>query len=307
MRLWFLCLGVLSLVGLTSCSRTSSEAASTPKVGLDVALHALEEDTYTNLRTGETFTEAEEIARMLEDGNTADDDFLRLVQSVGGYEEYGNLLRTLNTKEAKALHAKFGVGFSTKPPGADASKEGLSPQFIGECVKLFPPADRNKAHWMDKWKYAIFIDNAGRPNWANKEWELPTIPRDGGRDGCQTTVGKWGIRDDIGGHLVAATLNGYPRRANIVPQNRYFNNSEWRIIENTVKRCVNRSPQTSIRVVAVYTNSSTLRPTQIHMYMKTFRYAGLLAPFDNVRGGGPGTSGSTVARQFAAGFRPYCG
>ena len=107
--MWRLGLSALVLFGLTSC-HTSSETASAGKVGMDVGLYVKEGESYRNVRTGGSFTEAEEIARMLEDGNEADDDFLRMVQSVGGFSEYSDLLQTLDEEDIKALHAKFGVG-----------------------------------------------------------------------------------------------------------------------------------------------------------------------------------------------------
>jgi len=121
-----LSLGALVLFGLTSC-RTSSETIPTSKVGLDVGLYVMEGDSYRNVHTGETLTEAEEIAWMLEDGNTADDDFLPMVQSVGGFREYSELLNTLSFEENKALHAKFGVGYAVEASSPDIPKDELVP------------------------------------------------------------------------------------------------------------------------------------------------------------------------------------
>ncbi len=87
----------------------------------------MEGDSYRNVRTGETFTEAEEIAWMLEDGNTADNDFLRMVQSVGGLREYSELLNTLSFEENRALHAKFGVGYAVKASSPDIPKDERVP------------------------------------------------------------------------------------------------------------------------------------------------------------------------------------
>ena len=308
MLLRFLTLGTVVLLGLTSCSGPSAEETVPQDVGLDIAVHEIKNGTYVNLKSGETVTESEYIAQKLEDkSDTGDDDFLRMVQSVGGFAKYSELLNTSTFKELKALHTKFGIGVSTKPPTSFSPKGELEAQRIAECVRYFPQTDRNKWHWMDQWKYSIYIDAYGRPRFANKQWELPTAPPDGGRDACQTTVGSWGVTGDVGGHLVAAMLNGYPRRANIVPQNGNLNNGNWKSVEYTVKRCVNRSPQTSIYASADYPNSSTIRPNQMIMALQTYRSRQYAAPFNNVYGGGPGTSGKMVAEDFARLFRPYCG
>ena len=128
--MWRLGLSALVLFGLTSC-HMSSETASAGKVGMDVGLYVKEGESYRNVRTGESFTEAEEIARMLEDGNKADDDFLRMVQSVGGFSEYSDLLQTLDEEDVKALHAKFGIGYSVDF-STGAPKGELAPQQEAE-------------------------------------------------------------------------------------------------------------------------------------------------------------------------------
>lgn len=309
-------IGLIAFLLLAGCSQQPQNLAQVPdttSTTMDVGVYKVESGNYVDVSSGKAIPKIDQLDAMLSDANKADDDFLRMVQSVGGFVKYGDLLDTESIGELRALHSKYGVGFTTKPPSDAMSNKELSSQAIGQCVPFFPEADRNRLHLLREWHHNVYIDRSGRPSWVKKRWVLPTYPPTSQRLSCQTIVGNYGPSPatDVGGHLIAAMLNGYGGRANMVPQNSQFNSSQWLSAEYTVRRCVRRRP-TSLIVTPIYTSSSTVRPTQMWMDIKVERGA-LIRPFevkvafDNMVGGGPGTRGTDAAKAWANVLRPYCG
>jgi filamentous hemagglutinin len=55
------------------------------------------------------------------------------------------------------------------------------------------------------------------------------------RDGRQTAVGKQGRDTDVGGHIQACSLGGTCDRVNLFPQDKTFNNSDYKKFENVIR------------------------------------------------------------------------
>ena len=72
--------------------------------------------------TGKVTLEADEIRAQLADANTADDTFLRMLESVGGFERYNHLLDTLTHEELGALYERYGVEHPDNPPRTDIGR-----------------------------------------------------------------------------------------------------------------------------------------------------------------------------------------
>lgn len=107
---------------------------------------------------------------------------------------------------------------------------------IYDCPETFSKEWRN-LYWILN-DDTVGIDNYGRPNDSWVIWDGP--PSDGGVDkGCQQKVGHMGRpTGDDGGHLVARSLGGWMRRANIAPQNLELNRGAWTTMERAVSWCL---------------------------------------------------------------------
>ncbi|PIE44171.1 MAG: hypothetical protein CSA45_06775, partial [Gammaproteobacteria bacterium] len=60
------------------------------------------------------------------------------------------------------------------------------------------------------------------------------------RDRRQTQVGKEGFPDDVGGHIQACSMGGTCDRFNLFPQNKNFNNGEYKKWENEIRDALKR-------------------------------------------------------------------
>ena len=58
------------------------------------------------------------------------------------------------------------------------------------------------------------------------------------RDARQTQVGKEGLPDDVGGHIQACSFGGTCDRFNLFPQNKNFNNGEYKKWENEIRNAL---------------------------------------------------------------------
>lgn len=295
-KLGFYAVSLLVLVGLASCSQQNAEVIPAPDTRLsESASYAFGEEAVAAL-------EAELITEGLQDEDTSNDDFLRMLQEIGGSSKFGELLTTLNDKEMETFLEQYGIGFSSSLPGEEQSNE-LTPQRITDCVQYFPRWDRNKTHRVGG--HTVYIDGSGRPYWAERYYIGSGKPPTTSYNSCQTTVGRWGRSDDDGGHLISAELGGYNKRANIVPQNKDFNRIIWRSAESRVADCVKWQPgdKHRYRVYAIYPDRNSLRPED---WLGQYQYIELpedneakvtaAARFWNESDGGPG--GKAVADKF---------
>lgn len=155
--------------------------------------------------------------------------------------------------------------------GEDVS---LSTTITG-CEKYFPKPDRMRTHILGNSDEEITIDQYGRPTdffvkFSGLKPPIPTI-----RDKpCQTKVGKWGIKNDDGGHMIGVQLGGYARRANIVPQNLNLNRGMWAQMQDQVYTCAANGYKTNHQVTPYYKDKDEgVRPLEFRVLTYAWRIA----------------------------------
>jgi YHS domain-containing protein len=179
----------------------------------------------------------------------ADKDFEAFLYMLGGAEGYETLRSSLSPEEWLAVHRIAGMSpkepsetllhegkFHLYPHDQNVENQNSSLESDGTgCPQYFSSEDWGESFLFDSNK--VTLDVVGRPyiSFVISDKPLPTAQR---QDYCQRKIGTWGLPDDVGGHLVASSLGGWGGRANIVPQNGVLNNSEWKRIENQVRRCM---------------------------------------------------------------------
>jgi hypothetical protein len=136
---------------------------------------------------------------------------------------------------------------------ADFEDEGepapLDTGRIRECPERFRPEDSNRAHFFPG-GMILSVDEQGRPNGSYMDVPDVVVPSKRNED-CQTKVSElYGSKPtDQGGHAIGARLGGWPKRANLTPQDGVLNMSyEWKQIDATVDLCAfhGYSPQYAV-------------------------------------------------------------
>lgn len=85
-----------------------------------------------------------------------------------------------------------------------------------------------------------------------------------------------GLPDDVGGHIQACSLGGTYHRFNLFPQNKQFNNSGYRIWENSLRKALQNGDRVGpVRVkfdrLEGQENSSRPKVVEVH-YLINGRY-----------------------------------
>jgi hypothetical protein len=104
-----------------------------------------------------------------------------------------------------------------------------------QCIPFYPKADADRTYFYPT--QTVYIDPLGRPAYAQWMATPHAVLTPSPRTACQTLVGKWGLADDDGGHLIPAALSGWAYRANMVPENLNFNRGAWRTVESVPAFC----------------------------------------------------------------------
>lgn len=127
---------------------------------------------------------------------------------------------------------------------ADAEDEG-EPEATGEVERIRDCPDRFDKD--DSWAVhdlpnhmKVFIDEVGRPGWSYMMLGETVIPSKRNEECQKTVAGLPGAKKDTdeGGHSIGARLGGWPKRANLTPQDGALNKSyEWKQIDATVDLC----------------------------------------------------------------------
>ena len=108
----------------------------------------------------------------------------------------------------------------------------------------------------------------------------------GTRDARQTAVGREGLDTDVGGHIQACSLGGTCDRVNLFPQDRTFNNSEYRTFENDIRRALEAKENVGpVTVRFIRPDPANPRPTSVEVTY-TINGQPTTIPFRNERGGG---------------------
>ena len=105
------------------------------------------------------------------------------------------------------------------------------------------------------------------------------------RDGRQTAVGREGLNTDIGGHIQACSLGGTCDRVNLFPQNANFNNSGYKVMENELRRALQRGEDVGVvNVRFIRDNPNSPRPDRVEV-TRTINGVTTTIPFRNQAGG----------------------
>jgi hypothetical protein len=109
----------------------------------------------------------------------------------------------------------------------------------------------------------------------------------GTRDARQTAVGRQGLDTDVGGHIQACSLGGTCDRVNLFPQDRRFNNSEYKVFENEIRRALDAGESVGpVTVRFVRPDPANPRPSGVNV---TYTIGGRTRtiPFENQARVGP--------------------
>lgn len=210
-----------------------------------------------------------QIDAYLNDNNTADDEFYRMLKDVGGMNAYTELLNLGDDEAISDLHDRYLWSYSDMSTpidnGPTFTSRALQNDFsVRGCEWHIRTADRGYTIKMNDDNFVV-IDNVGRPFRSWVDWDLFDNVSAAARDNsCTSKVGNWGVSGDQGGHLVGAELGGWGARANVAPQNGNLNTGKWRSkIEAAGKLCENRRLYRAGKYEAyvLYDNNTTVRPS----------------------------------------------
>lgn len=204
--------------------------------------------------------ENELINNRLSDRDDSNDMFLRMIKAAGGVDKYHEILETSDQAFIDLFHKEHGVGFKSyenNPENIDM----IQSRALNQCVEFLPLVDRNKTHYVNS--HSVYIDSSGRPSYARLNFgSYNKKPSTSERNWCTTKVGNYGLSSDHGGHLIAASMDGYPLRGNLAPQNGTLNNSSWKVMENVTKKCITGPARGKYEVWLDYPSNSTVRPSK---------------------------------------------
>lgn len=164
--------------------------------------------------------------------------FYKIARQHGGKIEAEKYLDSLSDSEREKALSAAGIKYRIN----DQTK--ITSQLLQDepCVKYYPESYHNN-YWgvMTPQGKAmrIYIDGYGRPN--SSKMSFPAITA-GTRDTtCQGNVGNWAEQIGYaGGHMVPDSFGGWGKRFNLYPQEAYFNNTAWKIVEAAAKRCIDK-------------------------------------------------------------------
>ena len=105
--------------------------------------------------------------------------------------------------------------------------------------------------------HTYITDVNGRVSKVEAQLSLTAMDRNPYQQAC---VGKCGQAGDEGGHLVAASLGGAGDRINLVPQSSTLNRSDWKAMENYLRKELEAGKTVSIKIEVGYSAGGGVRP-----------------------------------------------
>lgn len=192
----------------------------------------------------------------------------------GGTAELAKFLRTASKDEIRNRLSAYGIKYvdlSPRPTKSQATQTADTtddpPTRFTEC-EMFLPFYLYNAIYLKDGTQTLSVDNVGRPGWV--QWvgapSIPLVPST--RTSCQTTVGKWGVVGDDGGHLVPFQLGGVPWRVNLTPQNSTLNRGDWRNKIEDIPVVCRQYNKTVYQVTPQYPSDATVRPDYYFVYIE---------------------------------------
>ena len=104
--------------------------------------------------------------------------------------------------------------------------------------------------------YLYKTNDSGYPVQAYGKLQL----KEGVRSDQQTEIGKLGLPDDHGGHLIGTRFNGPQDAFNIVPQNAKLNTGEWKRMENEWADALKEGKEVIVLIEPIR-NDDSVRPS----------------------------------------------
>jgi hypothetical protein len=152
------------------------------------------------------------------------------------------------------------------------TREALpAPLDSSQCIPFYAKPDSDHTYFYPT--QTVYIDPLGRPGYAQWMATPAAVLTPTPRTACQTLVGKWGLPDDDGGHLIPAALSGWGYRANMVPENLNLNRGAWRTVESVPAFC-QKVLITQYNVRPLYATAG-VRPERLNAVVVVLNHAGL--------------------------------
>jgi len=250
---------------------------------------------------------------MLSSPDTSAKPFYRMVHDMGGFNTFQKMLAEEDESKLRATLRLYGINMddpeSTRrelsaTSATEAESSGTAkPLAITDCVKFFPIGDRNKAFALPS--QFVYIDAQGRPAYASWHGGPSVTPLPGTRLPCGTTVGTWGLKTDVGGHMIPAALGGYGGRANIIPQDGSLNGGPWRSVEYVPTLCRKKFP-VQYQFTNVYFSPADVRPAFIKAWVKIDHGLAATVGETGTRNGAPTPAAVTQLNAFKTMATFYC-
>ena len=202
------------------------------------------------------------------------DSYDALMARLGGESIFRMYLRTMSPQGLQAILRLHGSDL--------VIHNDIQPMDVNDCPERFPESDRNKWHLINGGHY--YIDSQGRPQAAYRN--LPPVQAASRDTSCQGFVNDLAPGTWDAGHLIAASLGGWGRRANLVPQNPNFNQQNWNYMEQQVAKCAALgSGSVLYKVQVAYPSADTNLPSTFTADI-TIGSDNIKRTFQNTTGGG---------------------
>jgi DNA/RNA non-specific endonuclease len=269
-RIRLVCLSIVmsAITVLGACGSASDQTSTESAVTTNdsVTSSSFDIETKTLLRQGDTTESLAKLDREIQDTTRADRLYLMMVRAMGGPISYYLVLQEKPHLELVELHARFGISYVDINRNSEIVNKSVvfETKALTDCVPFMP--DRNTQ--LKAGFNTMFIDSLGRPSTSQILLQQSALTP-GTRLPCQTTVGTFGIANDIGGHLIANRFGGYGGRSNLTPQNADVNSRLVVRIENSVFGCATKAKGVYTQT-ALYSNSG-VRPSAYEVYYNLSR------------------------------------
>lgn len=224
------------------------------------------------------------IDQRLNDSNTADDGYWQMVKDMGGTYAFLTFQDEATKEEVADKYMQYGMEYHSAGSDNPANRASAAPDHVSsDCPPYFRSFVANSTWELRDWalgNHTTSIDLSGRPFLGIVEINFGLTPVDIARDDlCAYSVRTMGGRfdSDDAGHLIAKSLGGWNKRANLVPQNRNANRGTINnVIERSVRDCARRNNSLiKYGVTAKYRDPWNLRPTHFDVEIWVSKFTGV--------------------------------
>lgn len=150
----------------------------------------------------------------------------------------------------------------------------------GDWNKLLNKPEPNTIYKVDGNKI-YYTDEFSRVSSVESDLNLLTKDRNIYQ---QCKVGRCGINEDEGGHLLASIFDGPGERLNLVPMNSNLNRGVWKQMENTWANVLKECKNVKVKIEPVYSGNS-VRPERFKVSYSIDGNRPIIQDFKNSPGG----------------------